>query len=139
MVRGGPSTDASGVAKPRPLLKTLGANVRASRTEQGLTQEQLADRTGMAAESVSRLEGGRLNISVAKLGGLAEALGIPVADLLKGSAASPTTLRPGERKVLALLDGLDDGALKAVHAGLRHLLSVSMPKRRSRKPTSPRR
>lgn len=124
--------------KSSALLKTLGSRIRTLRNELGLTQEQLAGRTGMAPESVSRLEGGRLNISVSKLGGVAEALGVSVAELFSGASTPSTTLRSGERRIVVLLEGLDDAQLKAVHAGLKHLLSVAPPKRPRRKPTSRR-
>lgn len=93
----------------------------------------------MAPESISRLEAGKLNVSVAKLGLVADALGVSVADLLSGASAPTTTLRSGERKIVALLDGLDDAALKSIHTGLKSFLSLTETKRRpGRKPTGRR-
>lgn len=136
----GPAEPGATVPKrtPAPLLKPLGARIRAIRTEMGLTQEALAGRVSMAPESISRLEAGKLNISVAKLGGIAEALGVSVAELLSDASAPTTTLRSGERKIVALLDGLDDNELKVVHTGLKYFLALAETKRRTRKPTSRR-
>src|SRR5215510_12860035 len=46
--------------RPIALLAGFGAAVRTRRTERGLTQAQVAEAAGIAVETVSRLEGGRL-------------------------------------------------------------------------------
>jgi transcriptional regulator with XRE-family HTH domain len=47
----------------------------------GLTQEQLAGKTGIAASKISEIETGRLSASPSKLASLAAALGVPVGQL----------------------------------------------------------
>lgn len=134
----GPGSDDARPAvarKPSNLLKALGSRVRAVRVELGLTQEDLGDRAGMAAESVSRLESGRLNLSLIKLEGIAGALGVSVGDLLSDAPRPIPSMSPGQRRVLALLDGLDEEQLGHVHTGLKNLLGVSPKKRPPRKPT----
>ncbi|MBX3125539.1 MAG: helix-turn-helix domain-containing protein [Polyangiaceae bacterium] len=134
------SDDARPAVAPKSsnLLKSLGSRVRAVRVELGLTQEDLGDRAGVAAESISRLEAGRMNLSVVKLEGIAAALGVSVADLLSDAPRPTPAVSPGQRRVLALLDGLDDRQLKQVHLGLKNLLGVSPRKRLARRPTARR-
>jgi DNA-binding XRE family transcriptional regulator len=48
----------------RTTLERLGAAVKKLRKAAGLTQQQLAEQASLAVESVSRLEGGKLNVSV---------------------------------------------------------------------------
>lgn len=56
------------------LVQLLGQNVRKFRTEQGLSQEELAFRAGMKRSYLSDLERGTRNPTVRALGRLAEAL-----------------------------------------------------------------
>ena len=137
----GPGSDDARPAlarKPSNLLKALGSRVRAVRVELGLTQEDLADRAGIAAESVSRLESGRLNLSVVKLEGIAAALGVSVGELLSDAPRPTQSVTPGQRRVLALLEGFDDRQLRQVHTGLKNLLGIAPRKRPVRRSTSRR-
>ena len=67
------------------LVRLLGRNVRAYRTEKGLSQEQLAFAAGMKRAYLSDLERGTRNPSVRALGRLADALRIEASDLLQRS------------------------------------------------------
>lgn len=64
------------------LVLLLGQNVRRLRTEQGLSQEELAFRAGMKRSYLSDLERGTRNPTVRALGRLAEALEVKAGDLL---------------------------------------------------------
>lgn len=64
------------------LVLLLGQNVRRLRTEQGLSQEELAFRAGMKRSYLSDLERGTRNPSVRALGRLAEALEVEAGALL---------------------------------------------------------
>ena len=68
------------------LVRLLGRNVRALRTQRGLSQEQLAFEAGMKRAYLSDLERGTRNPSVRALGRLAEALGVEPGDLLRAGA-----------------------------------------------------
>lgn len=111
---------------PRSVSSRLGKVVRALRTQNGLTQAQLAERAGLAVESVSRLETGRLaNATVDVLDRLASSLGValpalfePTAPIKKGGP------RPVEKRLLAMLGRLSDDDLEHVYQGLRRLLGV---------------
>ncbi len=61
---------------------TPGQLIRAARVKAGLTQQQLADRLGCAQPTVAQVEADRSGITLDRLGRLAEALGVPVTDLV---------------------------------------------------------
>jgi transcriptional regulator with XRE-family HTH domain len=60
----------------------FGKRLRELREERGLTQEQLAFKVGLSREYLSRIEGGRRNVSLNVIERLSEALNIPVHELL---------------------------------------------------------
>lgn len=69
------STDDLGMA-------ALGTNVREVRERLGLTQEQVAERSGVHATEVSRIEGGKRDPQVSTVLRLAKALEIEPGRLL---------------------------------------------------------
>lgn len=62
----------------------LGRRVRQLRLEQRLTQESLADRSGLHVTYVSSVESGRRNPSLISLHALAIGLTVSLSDLLRG-------------------------------------------------------
>lgn len=66
------------------LLQRLGQRVRELRHENSLTQEQLADRSGLHPTYVSGIESGRRNPSLVSLYALAVGLGVSLSALLEG-------------------------------------------------------
>ncbi len=71
--------------------KEFGAIVRAKRMELDLTQQELAERSGITQAHISRIESGEYNSSVVTVCRLAKALHIPVESLLQSAT-------DGERK-----------------------------------------
>lgn len=65
------------------LLERLGMRVRRLRGERGWTLKELADASSLSVRFVSDIEAGRGNVSIVKLAGVADALGVPVATLLE--------------------------------------------------------
>ncbi len=61
----------------------VGENVRRARGASGLTQEQLAEASGLSQQYISGLERGRRNPTVVTLWELSQPLGVSPADLLK--------------------------------------------------------
>lgn len=61
----------------------VGRNVRRTRIEKGLTQEELAERAGTSQFYVSSLEAGRRNPTVVTVATLAQALGVDHLYLLR--------------------------------------------------------
>lgn len=64
------------------LAAVIGRNVRAARERAGLTQTGLAERSGMAAPHISRLEAGTHLPSVTTLKRVADVLEVPICSLL---------------------------------------------------------
>jgi len=61
----------------------LGANLRAARKKLGLTQEQVADRSGVHATEVSRIEAGKRDPQVSTVERLARAVELRPGELLE--------------------------------------------------------
>lgn len=78
------------------------ARLRAFRTAQGLTLEEVAERAAMAASTLSRLESGRRRIALDHLPALARALGVSTDELLAPDAHPDPRVHAAPRSV----DGL---------------------------------
>jgi transcriptional regulator with XRE-family HTH domain len=72
------------MSKPVPLLAALGQNVRRRREARELTQEKLAEKSGLDPTYISDIERGRRNPGIKNVARLAKALGLTTAELLKG-------------------------------------------------------
>lgn len=64
-------------------LKHLGNNVRRLRSEKGWNQSELARRCFKDRQSVEKVENGKTNPSIYYLKEIADALEIPLSELLK--------------------------------------------------------
>ncbi|HVO53114.1 MAG TPA: helix-turn-helix transcriptional regulator [Solirubrobacterales bacterium] len=64
-------------------MATLGTNLRDARLRLGLTQEQVAERSGVHATEVSRIEAGKRDPQVSTLRRLAAALKVSPGSLLE--------------------------------------------------------
>jgi transcriptional regulator with XRE-family HTH domain len=60
----------------------LGENLREARTKLGLTQEQVAERSGVQAGEVSRIESGKRDPQLSTILKLAKAVELPPGRLL---------------------------------------------------------
>lgn len=63
--------------------ETFARNLKRVRTELGLSQERLAELTGLHRTYVSSVERGERNVSIDNMGLIAEAMSIPLHELLK--------------------------------------------------------
>lgn len=63
-------------------LRVIGQRIRSLRTEQNLSQAQLADSLGISARYLGEVEAGRRNMSFGILYALADRLAIPLHELL---------------------------------------------------------
>lgn len=71
------------------MRKLVGANVRSARTASGLTQEELAERSGFSQQYISELENGRRNPTIVSIYELAQALGVTHEQLVASSVPDP--------------------------------------------------
>jgi transcriptional regulator with XRE-family HTH domain len=71
--------------------------VRDIRREQGMTQEDLAERCGLFRTYMSRIETGSANPTLTMIHALAASLGVEVATLFQTEASSSTALTPPSR------------------------------------------
>jgi transcriptional regulator with XRE-family HTH domain len=69
---------------PDSIQLKLGKRVKQLRAEHGLTQERLADASGLHVTYIAGIESGRRNPSLKSLESLARGLGITVSELVKG-------------------------------------------------------
>ena len=75
---------------PRQSIKTdteerlakLGAAIRTSRLERGLSQEALADAAGIDRSHMGKIERGERNVSVLNVARVSDALGMSIAALM---------------------------------------------------------
>lgn len=65
------------------ILKQFGERVRELRTKKGISQEQLAELSGLHRTYISSLELGKRNVSLQNICVLAKALGVTPDKLLK--------------------------------------------------------
>lgn len=96
------------------LKLTVGARVHAARKRSGMTQEVLAAAIGKTPESISNIERGRQLPMLDTLADLANALGVPLAELVASADRSParTSRRLRlEAKLAEHIRGMDDGLL----------------------------
>ncbi|WP_036320800.1 helix-turn-helix domain-containing protein [Microbacterium indicum] len=76
--------------EPRPgegIEQVVGGRVRHYRSAAGMTAAELAQRSGVSAPMVSRIESASTSASLTTIARLAEALGVPVASLFRGVEA----------------------------------------------------
>ncbi len=69
------------------MRKLVGENVRRIRLKKGLTQEHLAEVSGLSQQYISGLESGRRNPTTVTLYIVAQALGAAPIELLSGGGA----------------------------------------------------
>jgi len=65
------------------ISKKLGQNIKRIRLRRKMTQGDICRKLNMDRSYMSAIEGGKKNITIAKLGELADALDVPVDELLK--------------------------------------------------------
>ena len=111
--------------KDKPFYQQLGQRIAHLRKAQSLPQLQLADRLGIAQQTLAHHETGRLRIATASLPPLAEALEISVEELIERDLPD----LPVERSLLSalqrarsvqevfLVNGREAGALTAALRG----------------------
>lgn len=101
----------------------VGDNIRRLREKAGLTQEELALKSGLSQGYINQLESGKRRYTQKSLELIADAQSLPVAELFREegvqhglavaeSAARFKEKRPGRKEFLALLTELPDHIVK---------------------------
>ncbi|MCW2857874.1 MAG: hypothetical protein JWR52_3489 [Marmoricola sp.] len=70
--------------RPRDVLQTIGANLRAERVRRNLTQEAVANRAGLGPTQLARMERGETDSGISKYVRAAEAIGVSPEELFRG-------------------------------------------------------
>ena len=76
----------SGEPDPDDLVAVFGANLKAARLKQGLTQAQLAERAELLQQYVSLIESGKQNVTLTTAQALARVVHQNVSEMLRGAA-----------------------------------------------------
>lgn len=79
---GAPATRAAPTATSQDPRHALGRRIKELRAVQALTQEELAERSGLFRTYMSRIESGRANPTLTMLHQIADAFGLDVRELL---------------------------------------------------------
>lgn len=74
------------------LKEVVAINLRRLRHAKGMTQEELADSSGLSARYVGAIERADVSASVTVLGRIADALGVEAADLVRKTTPTTTTV-----------------------------------------------
>jgi transcriptional regulator with XRE-family HTH domain len=81
--------------KEEAFSKALGARLAQARKERGMTQHQLAERLGVAQQTLAHYEVGRVRIAASTLPVLAEIFDLSLDELLIGQPAARTSGKRG--------------------------------------------
>lgn len=65
------------------LKEVMAINMRRLRHDQDLTQEEMAERSGLSARYIGSIERGAVSASVSVLGKIADALGVDPCELVR--------------------------------------------------------
>jgi transcriptional regulator with XRE-family HTH domain len=87
--------------------ETLGQRLARIRKERGLTQKDVAERTGLIQTLVSDYERGRLRLAADMIVRFAVALGISTDELLRPKASKAASSAKISRKVLSRLERIE--------------------------------
>jgi transcriptional regulator with XRE-family HTH domain len=123
---------------PRPPPEPdLGAAIAEARRAAGLSQAMVAEKTGLAVETLSRVERGKITPGIDALTRIAVALGVGLDELVglkPPKATKIRALRPAERRLLEAVAGLDEADVDRAREALTTLLSIEPPLRRRSRP-----
>lgn len=71
--------------------RIVGRNIANMRAARGMEQEPFADLIGMTQSYLSRVENGRVNLTIVRLADVASALGVRLVDLVDETPVEPGT------------------------------------------------
>jgi transcriptional regulator with XRE-family HTH domain len=83
----------------------IGSTVKKSRIEKGLTLQQLADKTGLTAAYLSKLENEKVSPSINTLKVLADELGVYITDFFENDLINDPCVNPPETWTRKIVKG----------------------------------
>ena len=117
--------------KNERFFKDMGARVAQLRKDQGLTQTQLAERLGIAQQTLAHYEVGRLRVAASMLPTLAQVLGTSVEELIGQNSTRANGKRgpaPRLQQQLERLSALPKPKQRAVMEVLESMLAQAARK-----------
>lgn len=84
-------------------------NVRRIRQMKGMTLRQLAKESNLTLSYLSNYENGKVNITISSLRKIAEAIGVPVSDLLTDNQENDVVIVPRENRYVRVLYEAESG------------------------------
>lgn len=105
---------------------SIARNLRRLRLDAGLTQAGLAEASGVADATISRIERGRLKPTTDLAEKLAKGLRLPAARLLDDAGATQPkgSLRAAERRLLAVVRDLDEARVDDITRAVKLVLTA---------------
>lgn len=82
-----PPTSDEELTRRRAYRLAFGDVIRDARRAAGITQEQVADRAETSRPTIARIEGGTHSTTLDRLWAIADAVGVPAAELVERTAA----------------------------------------------------
>jgi transcriptional regulator with XRE-family HTH domain len=111
------------IMKTTDLVAPLGARIRTLRKARKLTQEKLAEMAGLHPTYVGDIERGQVNASLSCYADIAEALGVPLSELINIQPNSNDVMLQNEIMIMyEKVAGLDEKRRKVFIEGVKSLL-----------------
>lgn len=82
-------SEKSDIQRIMRVRKRIAYRLRQLRSDQGLTQEVVAGRSGLALRHLQKIEAAQVNLTIESLTRVAEALGVDPEDLLSDDDQKP--------------------------------------------------
>lgn len=101
------SPDVAMAASDRVFYEKLGQRLAERRKARGITQVQLAERLGVAQQTLAHYEGGTVRIAIATLADAAQTLGTSVEALLGGASTKTSGKRGPAPKIQQQLEQIE--------------------------------
>ena len=99
--------------------------IRVIRHERGMTQEQLCERAGLSLDAISRIEGGSRVPTLDTAKRIADALRVPLEDLIRSEPLPKAPTPEPLRRLVALLEPEPKSVQEAVEEVARVVLKLT--------------
>lgn len=88
------------------IYKKIGIKIKELRTQSDITQEKLAELSGVSSNFISQIERGRNKCSLETINNLSTALNVPLYELFKFNRANPTAKDSFSKRIEIMLKSL---------------------------------